>query len=165
MANRKGSGPEPSTSSIVNPAADLDLLERARSTVPIDEFLDFGPWWYAPLLATLIGGLSLFGADVDNGWSIAAGVVAVAAGGVVAVHDHRRRTVRSRPSKRGVGFLALTLLIMWVIIAAWGTAQSSLGIERFVPVYAALAWVLTSLVLLAIQQALLAIRRRRAPLR
>ena len=54
---------------------------------------------------------------------------------------------------------------MWVIIAAWGTAQSSLGIERFVPGYAALAWVLTSLVLLAIQQALLAARRRRAPLR
>ena len=106
MANTKGSGPGSSTSPIVDPAADLELLDRAKSTVPIDEFLDFGPWWYAPLLATLIGGLSLFGADVDSGWNLAAGVVAVAAGGVVAIHDFKRRAVRSRPSKMGVGLLS-----------------------------------------------------------
>lgn len=154
----------PSASRPIDPAADLDLLDRARSVVDLDQMLDFGPWWYAPLLATMIGGLTLFGQDVSGVTNVAAGVVALLAAIIVAAHDHRRRPVRLRGSARGVGFLGLIIVLCWVIIAAWGTAISSLGYERFVPGYAALAWILTSMALLGIRLGFRAVRRRRSAL-
>lgn len=154
-----------SPSQPIDAAADLELLDRAKSVVHVDQFLDFGPWWYAPLLATTVGGVVLFGQAFTNFfWNGVVGVVAVAAGCVVSVHDYRRRTVRSRRSTRGVAFVGLIVLLCWLIIAAWGTAISSLGYERFVPGYAAVGWVLTSLVLLGVRVVLLAIRRQRTPL-
>ncbi len=150
----------------LDPAADLDLLDRARSVVEVDQVLDFGPWWYAPLLATMIGGLTLFGHDVTGfGTATAAGVVALLAGGILAVHDYRRRSVRLRRSARGAGFLGLFVLVAWLIIGAWGTAVSSLGYERFVPGYAVLAWMLTTAALLGIRAGLQVIRSRRRALR
>lgn len=150
----------------VDPAADLALLGRAKSVAHLDQFLDFGPWWYAPMLATTIGGLMLFGQAVGNlFWNGAIGLVAVMAGALVTVHDYRRRAVRSGPSTRGAGFLGLIVVLCWLIIAAWGTVISSLGYERFFPGYAVGGWALTTLVFLGVRAILLAIRSRRAPLR
>ena len=148
-----------------DPAEDLELLERARSLVDVDQLLDFGPWWYAPLLATMIGGLTLFGHDIDDLGNVAAGVAAVAAAAVVAIHDYRRRKVRLRRSARGLAFLGLITALCWLLIAAWGTALSSLGYDRFVPGYAFLAWTLTSIALLVIRNGSQMIRRHQPTLR
>lgn len=148
----------------VDAAADLELLDRAKSRVDIDQFLDFGPWWYAPLLATVLGGFSLFGQDFSNLWNILFAVAGLAAGCAVSIHDFRRRAVRLRPTRRSAAFVVFIVVISWMMVAAWGTAISSLGYERFVPGYAALAWGLTSAAFLGIRAALMAIRRQRAPL-
>lgn len=148
----------------VDAASDLQILNRAKSATEVDQFLDFGPWWYAPLLAITVGGLVLFGQAFDNLWNVVVGGAAVAAGCVVSIHDYRRRAVRLRPTTRSAALTGLVIVICWAIIAAWGTAISSLGYERFVPGYAALGWLATSLVFLGIRQGLMAIRRRRVPL-
>lgn len=158
-------GHHPSAADPIDPAADLDLLDRAQSVVDVDQILDFGPWWYAPLLAALIGGLTLFGQDVGGIANVAAGVVGVAAGIIVAIHDHRRRAVRLRGSARSAGLLAVIVVLFLVLIGSWGTAVSSLGYERFVPGYAVLAWLLTSMTLLGVRAGFHALRRRRPVLR
>ncbi|MEL7158973.1 MAG: hypothetical protein AAFN30_20600 [Actinomycetota bacterium] len=146
------------------PSDDLALLERAASVVNTDQYLDFGPWWYAPMLATSIGGLSLFGPAVDGDWKAVTALVAVGAGAVVSVHDYRRRTVRLRPSIRGAVYVTGMVVLIWMLVATWGTALSALGWERFVPGYAIAAWVLTSLLLLGVRATLLRARRRQPPL-
>lgn len=155
-----------SQSTSAQAAADLRLLERAKSAVQFDEVLDLGPRWYAPMLATMVGGLSLFGQGFSSSfWNAIVGISAVAAGGVMSVHDYRRRTVRSRPSIRGAVAVAVIVLICWAVVAAWGTAISSIGFERFVPTFAIVGWVLTTVFFLAVRAGLNAVRARRAPLR
>lgn len=147
----------------VDPATDLELLDRAQHLIEVDQILDFGPWWYAPLLATLIGGLSLFGQDTTDATNVAAGVVAIGAAVVMSIHDHRRRGVRHRSSVTGKGIatVGLSVFIGLAFVASWGTAVSTLGYDRFFPGYAALGWVLTTLALLGIRAWAQTIRRRR----
>jgi hypothetical protein len=165
MATPSSRGPNAVGSNAVDPASDLDLLDRAQSTVDVDQVLDFGPWWYAPLLATMIGGLTLFGQATSRWLSIVAGLAAVTAGVVLSVHDYRRRKVRLRRSMRSAVFIGLIVVITWLLIAAWGTAISSLGAERFVPGPAVAAWALTTIALLGVRRGFESIRRRRPPLR
>ena len=145
----------------VDPAADLELLNRARLLVDDDQFLDFGPAWYAPALATVVAGLSLFGRAFDDYWNIAAGLAALGAGAAVSLHDYRRRAVRQRASKRGAVFVGLIVLTCWAIAAAWGTATSTIGYDRFVPGFAVLGWLLTTALLLVIRAGLSNIRTRK----
>lgn len=151
-------------SRVADPTSDLALLERAKSSIEEDQILDFGPWWYAPLIATLIAGVTLWGQETDGGWNLVAGVVGLLSGGAVAIHDHRRRMVRPRKTVRGAALLAPVVVLTFATMAAWGTAVSTLGYDRFVPGYAVLGWVLTSLVLLGARTLLLTIRRRRIAL-
>ena len=141
------------------------LLDRAKSVVELDSFLDFGPWWYAPLLATTIGSLSLWSHDL---WSLAGltlGATTITTAVVVSVHDYRRRLVQANTkSARGAIYLAAIVILVWVIIALWGTAISAIGYDRFVPTFAAVGWVLTCLALLGLRAALISIRQRRLPL-
>jgi len=148
----------------VDPAADLELLARARSEADIDQFLDFGPWWYAPLLATMIGGLTLFGRGFDTVGSLLILAVALTAGGIVGAHDRRRRAVRLRPTRRGLGFLLIMIAFLWALMAAWGTAASSIDWDTSVPGYAAIGWALTTLTLLAVRTLLDVVRQRRMPI-
>lgn len=145
-------------------AADLDLLSRAKASVHTDLILDFGPWWYAPLLATTVGGLTLFGQAMNTASSLVFGAVALLAGGFMSVHDFRRRPVKSRPSMRGAGFLVAMVIVSWIVVGLWGTAVSSLGYERFMPGYALLGWALTTAFFLVVRSGLYAIRRRRPSL-
>lgn len=130
----------------------------------VDVFLDFGPWWYAPGLATMIGGLTIYSQDVSSAANIATAVVAGVISVVLAAHDYRRRSIRvgvGRPSGRSAILVGVILLVCWILLAAWGTAISSLGYERFIPGYAALAWVLTTGFLLGVRALLSVLRRRR----
>lgn len=148
----------------VDAAADLKLLSRAKSEVEIDQFLDFGPWWYAPGLATVIAGGTLFAESLNNNWNVVMGLAALGAGTAVIIHDYRRRGVRVQRSSRSFKLSAVVVVLMYLIVGLWGTAISSVGYERFVPGYAVLGWVITSLFFLGIRQVLMEVRRRRAPL-
>lgn len=145
----------------VDPASDLALLKRAKSSVALDQVLDFGPWWYAPLLATLIGGLTIFGNDVSEGTNRIAGVVAVIAGALVAWHDYRRRPVRPKPSRRSAPLVAVVVVGLFVVMSLWGTAVSSTGFDRLFPGYAAVGWLLTTAVLLGVRSVLHVARKKR----
>lgn len=132
----------------IDPAADLALLHQTQSRVVTQYHLDAGPWWYAPLVATCIAGVSLFGQEFSSSWHQLAGVVGLAAGAMVGWHDHWRRRLRIRPSTRSALIVMPLVLGTFVMMALWGTAISTLGVDRFVPGYAVIAWFLTTAVLL-----------------
>jgi len=148
----------------VDPAADLALLGRARRSVDVDQALDFGPAWYAPLLALMVAGLSLAGPG-EGAVQVGGWVVGVSAAVLVAGHDQRRRRIRGRRSIRSAAFVLGQVICCWAIIAAWGTAISSMGVDDFVPWPALGAWAATTVVFLAIRALLVRVRRRRPALR
>ena len=86
----------------VDPAADLALLGRARRSVDVDQALDFGPAWYAPLLALMVAGLSLAGpgegAVQVGGWVVGTVVVVPSPGrDDAAEHPVRADATTTRP--------------------------------------------------------------------
>lgn len=135
-----------------DPRSDLDLLQRARSSVDMSHILDFGPWWYAPMLATCIAGLTLFSQTSSFLSAVVIGLLGFGSGAFGAIHDFRRRTVRPKKSIRSTGFMAIIVLTSLFVISLWGTAISSLGYERFFPGYALLGWMLTTAMFLLIRQ-------------
>lgn len=165
MASSSPLDHDSSASRSIDPAADLDLLERSRSVIAVDQWLDLGPWWYAPLLATVTAGLTLYYQETNATENRVLGFLALVAGAIIAVHDYRRRSVRLRATPRRAAIELATIVLISVpcllLVAAWGTAVSSLGYERFVPGYAILAWTLTSVGLLGIRAGVHAIRRQR----
>lgn len=146
-----------------DPAADLALLKRSKASVGIDQILDFGPWWYAPLFATGIGGMTLFNQPSAGDWSFAYAAVGLLSLLALGTHDFRRRKVRQRTSWRTFTLSIPIVLGAIVLIALWGTAVSTMGYERFVPGPALGAWVLTTGFLLAVRAALHRLRARRGP--
>lgn len=148
----------------VDPAADLELLDRARKNAVVDDVLDFGAWWYAPMIATMVGGLTLYGRGGDDRWSLAYGLAAVVATIVTVVHDYRRRKVRSRTTVTSIVYVVAVVLLLLLVTGLWGTAVSSVGYDDFVPGYAIVGWLLTTGFFLAVRAALTSFRRRRGPL-
>ena len=147
-----------------DPAADLELLNRSKSIAELDQMLDSGPWWYAPMFATVFGGWTLAAQGLSNSLNVAgllAGIVAVA---VVSVHDYRRRRIWTDPSARSLLLVVPVVLVIWFLSAAWGSAVSTLGYEEFVPGYAVLAWLLTTVFLLGVRFVSLSALRRRGSL-
>ena len=135
----------------VDPAADLAMLERAKSSVDLNQILDFGPWWYAPLFATMISCVTLFSQPDAGDWSFAYAALALTTAATISIHDFRRRQVRMRPSRRSFMVMLPVVLGLFGILAAWGTAVSTIGYERFVPGYAFAGWLTTSGLLLALR--------------
>ena len=121
-----------------DPAADLELLNQSKAVVELDHFLDFGPWWYAPMWATAVGGGTLAAQGLGNFLNVAGLLAFVVAATVVSVHDYRRRRVWPDSSARSLLLAIPVLLGIWFLVAAWGTAISTLGYEVFVPGYAAI---------------------------
>ena len=139
------------TESDFDPKSDLELLNRARSAVDVDHVLDFGPWWYAPLLTNCLAGATLFGRELGTTTSFILGGIGLLSGLIVAGHDFGRRTIRPKFSLRSTAMLAIVVLIMFVIIGLWGTAVSSVGVEHFLPWYAIGGWLLTTALFLGIR--------------
>ncbi len=147
------------TSNAVDPAADLAMLDRAMSSVDLDQALDFGPWWYAPMISTMVASVTLFSQPGAGDWSFVFAIVAIATGTAVSVHDYRRRKVRLRPGVASFKVLFPMVLGAFVLLAAWGTAVSSIGYDRFVPWYAMAGWALTTGLLLGLR-AVLGVKRQ-----
>ena len=167
MANKPVGGRQP-----VDPEADLDLLHRAKASVSLEYLCDFGPWWYAPLLASCIATGTLFVQDrivqdTITSMSWAYGAVGVAAWLAMRRHDASRRKIQpkwSAPTGRSGWLAAGVIVSAWVVVALWGSAVSTLGYDRFVPFYAALGWVLTTALLLGIRAGSAWLRSRRSVL-
>lgn len=149
------------SNNVVDPGADLAIISRAQRELALEDFLNFGPLWYAPALATLIGGLSMFGRDFNDNWSVLYGAAAVLAGLTMAVHDYRRRRVRPKFSLRSAMFVVVVIVICWVVSGLWGTAISTISYEDFVPTYAIVGWLLTTAFFLLVRASLGLARSRR----
>lgn len=145
----------------IDPEADLALLERARASLEVDLALDFGPWWYAPLAAAAVGTATL----ATQAGSRLALVVVVVVCLALAVHDRQRRPVRPRPSARSATLMLPFVLGAFVLIGLWGTAVSAIGYDDFVPGWALVGWLLTTVLLLGVRSVMKALRERRTLIR
>lgn len=142
MENKRGESPQ-----TVDAEADLALLDRAKRSVAVDQFMDFGPWWYGPLFATMFAGLTLFQAAVGFAQSLMFGAAGLGSATFIAFHDYRRRGVRWPVTHRSIGSLvgvALGVVVTFVVIGLWGTAVSTIGYADFVPWYLMAGWLLTT---------------------
>ena len=171
--------PQHGGSDLVDPLSHLALLNRSKTSPGWQEFLNFGPWWYAPLWATFVGGLTLGQASLfDNTERISGDpsggvvfetqaepvflIVGLAAAIVLTVDSLRRRTVKSKPTAIGFLLTCAVVGIVAVAMASWSVAVAVVGYESFVFGWAVVAWLATSLFFLAVRSALgrLAERRR-----
>lgn len=167
MENTQGTQSE--ESELVDPLAHLALLKRSRSAAEYEDFLNFGPWWYAPSLATIIGGMTLWLAEpVEIGFGLFESptrivylLAALMSTLAVCVHWFRNRELKSKPTKNSFVLGCVAVLVTWVIIAAWGTAVSTIGYEDFVVVWAAVAWAITTTFFLVVRSGLDRIRSNR----
>lgn len=164
MESTHADGDEPSTPQTFDPAADLTLLERTRSDIEVDTALDFGPRWYAVAIAVVIGSLMLArsastGTSQATFWALHAAALVT-----IAVHDHRRRSVRSWPTRRSLALFAIPLAVCGALFVAWGLVISWVGYDRFVPAWALVSFAVTAIVLAALRAALVTVRRRRPAL-
>jgi len=147
----------------LDPVADLALLDQVKRNVERHDLMNFGPWWYAPVLATMAASLTLFNRGAEFAWEIAYLVVAAGMLVLSVGHHYLRRNVRTRFSREGFGAMLVVAALCWLVTVAWGVAVSTLGYDAFVPGYAILAWFLTVGYFLAIRQVLLRVSARRIP--
>ncbi len=160
MENTKSGGSPPP----FDPESHLSILEEAQKVVADEYALDFGPSWYAPVLATMIGGLTLF----NNAQSELTNLLYLGAAGlatvVYVVHGSRRTSIRPRTTGRGFAGIVFVCVVLLAVVIAWGTAISTIGYEDFVPVWATVGWLATTALFLGIRLALKAVRNRRPAL-
>ena len=114
--------PPPTGEPLGYPAKDLTLLNQSRQSVIADYQLDFGPWWYVPLLAALFPAACIW-LRGEFGWvGVVVGIGAVTSFVAVVAHDSRRRRVRARwtpPSQRNRRGVVLMFLMNFVLISGW----------------------------------------------
>ena len=146
-----------------DPHSDIALLKRTKSAVAIDDFLNPGPWWYAPATATLMGGVTIWGHNVSAPGNLLAAAAGLLAAATVVVHHFRTRTVKPKPSTTGALLTLLTVFPTLVILGLWGSAASAVGVDNFAPWYAGLMWIATTAFLLVVGAIFGSIRRRRGP--
>jgi bacteriorhodopsin len=159
MENKTPNDPIPDTGE-VDPEADLALLERARSSLELDQALDPGPWWYGPLAAAAIATATL---AAHQGATAVLGVAIVVCL-LLALHDRQRRPVRPRPSARSATLVVPFVLGAFFLMALWGTAVEAIGYEDFVPWWALVGWLITTALLLGVRAILAVLRERRTPI-
>lgn len=162
-----------------DPQASLDLLANSKTVAGDNVYTDLGPTWYAPLLATGIGGFALcvrgttqvevlaFGTRPLPNWpfwwlALLVGVVSLL---FLGLHDYRRRRIRlkRRWSKRNFLWFLPSYLAAYLSLQGWLAAIGRVGIEDFVPLWAAAAWCATTAVWLATRGAVHSAARRWVP--
>ncbi len=159
----------------VDPLSHLALLNRSKSAAEYEEFLNFGPAWYAPLFATAIGASALFTADVGaSAEQVSADPVVFETSGhpayliavvmslvVLGVHYYRNRLVKPKTTKMSVALTLVAIAVLIAVAAVWNTAVAVIGYDDFVIGGAALAWVLTTGFFLALRAGLDRVRLSR----
>ena len=160
---------------LVDPLSHLALLNRSARAPEYEAFLNFGPWWHAPLWATFVGSLSLataslqenadvVGTDPTGGVAVETSfdplftVITIITALVLAVGGFRRREVKPRPTLLGVALTALASLIAIATVVAWNIAVAAVGHQDFLFGWAAVAWVLTTVFFLGLRSFLARLR-------
>ena len=145
----------------VDPLSRLALLSRSARAPEYEAFLNFGPWWHAPIWATFVGSLSLATASLQEnadvvGTSATGGVavetffdplftvITIITALVLTVDGLRRREVKPRPTLLGVALTALACVIAIATVVAWNIAIGVVGYQDFLFLWAAVGWVLTT---------------------
>lgn len=158
---------------LVDPLSHLALLERSKTAPGSESFFNFGPWWYAPLCANVIAGLSLWGGVVDTTLGQAgvvvvrpaAIVVALVSAAVLAVHGLRNEQVKAKPTLAGFVFTIAAVIVIMAVLGIWGTAISAIGWGQVNAIHVFVGWALTTAFFLALRKGLHHVRdnRRVAP--
>ncbi len=159
----------------VDPLSHLALLKRSKSAPEYEELLNFGPAWYAPLVATAIGASALFAADIGASTTqVSSDPVVFETSGhpayLVAIvvslvflgaHYYRNRVVRPKATKTSVALMLVAIAVVIAIAAVWHTAVVVIGYDDFVIGGAVLAWALTTGFFLALRAGLDRVRLSR----
>ncbi len=140
-------------SDIEGAAENLRILDEAQGIVGRDQAYDLGPAWYAPVLATGLGGVMMFGVGNDRPMNFVLGGIGVICLVIVCAHDHGRRKACPRFNRHMLVVSLGSMIVAVSILGLWGWALSSVGFERFFPTWFALGWLATTGFLLLIGKA------------
>ena len=160
---------------LVDPLSHLALLNRSERAPEYEAFLNFGPWWHAPVWALFVGSLSLATASlpgnadvVDTGptggvvvetfFDPVFTVITIITAVVLTVDGLRRREVKPRPTFLGLVLTALACGIVLAAIVLWNLAILVVGYQEFLFVWAAVGWVLTTGFFLGLRSGLARVR-------
>lgn len=155
----------------VDPLAHLALLNRSKAAPGWEDFLNFGPRWYAPVWATFVGGLSLWQAEIfdntiivdetptgatifETQASLGFLFVAMLAATILSVDQFRNRKIRSKTTATGMGLTAVVVGIILAAVIVWNVAVALVGYEEFVYGWAIVAWLTTTAFFLTVRSAL-----------
>ena len=147
-----------------DPADGLALLNQSQETVVVLQQLDFGPWWYVPVLSLAYPAIFGWISGESGVLGVVFAVVAVVGGCLVAIHDRRRRGVRlsweSRVSRSGraMGIMFATNFVL--IAASLQTSYLFDGRDGLSLIGISVIWWVGSIVVLSIARA--ALHRERA---
>ena len=141
---------------LVDPLSHLALLKRSERAPEYEALLNFGPWWHAPLWATLFCTLTLWVRAEDEARGMGPTVflaLSFLAGGVLTHHWYHKRKVQLRPlpTALGLALSAVSLLIIWVLSAAWSVPINILGYQDFLWPWAPIGWALTTVFFLGLR--------------
>ena len=133
----------------VDPLSHLALLSRSARAPEYETFLNFGPWWHAPIWATFFCALTLWaraGDEVSGIVSTAFLTLSFLSGAVLTHHWYHKRKVQLRllPTALGLALSALSLVIIWVLSAAWSVPINIIGYQDFLWPWAPIGWALTT---------------------
>ena len=104
-----------------DPADGLSLLHQSRDQVIADHQLDYGPWWYPPILAFAFPAFYTW-AWVGGPFGRAIGLIGAVSLLLVLFHDRHRRKVRPHwvsPSERNRIGNIVGLTTNFFVISGW----------------------------------------------
>lgn len=146
-----------------DPAEGLALLSQSRKNVVASQQLDFGPWWYVPVLAFVFPAMHTF---IWSGGLLGTVLGLFGIGGLVGVfvHDMQRRRVRAKwvsPAKRNRVGNIVGITTNFCLIFGW-IQLSDLARDRPVDnlVIAVVGYIATLVVLVTSRHLLLRERRK-----
>ncbi len=136
----------------MDPKAELDALDRARSAVEVVAFMPEIPRWYAPLLGALVVSISVM-LSGPGLWRILAAIIVVATGLITNLDHLRRRRAkpRSRQKPRRIGILfasaaVATSVILQTLTAVLSPSFFADSSDARILTMLAIAWVVTAAV-------------------
>ena len=148
-----------------DPAEGLALLHQSQETVLVDQQLDFGPWWYVPVLGFLYPALFTWIWGELGGLGAIIGVTAISVAALTLVHDRRRRGARvswAIPSKRNGRGMAIMFAMNFVTTFGWLQTSfyaDDLPVRRYLLVML-VGWLVTMAVIAVARSALLREREK-----
>lgn len=150
METSSGAHPPDSDGADVNPAVALATLHQSKQKAEADFWLDYGPWWYVPVISLLLASYATVIAHDVIVLQLVNSLVLLA----LIFHDRRRRRVfidrgwskhaRSRP---GLIVVQVGLVLAWAVGVIWARVNDA----DFFPVFTIVGFALTLIAQVALR--------------